>query len=186
MARTKKVKEVIHPVPKFKIGDRVKSDMVHSNGWDRGTIVSIGWAEEIGCHGYEVRYDNPEEMGRETFHNPEGNLSLIDDTPKEEPKRTLRLLSWDKGIQAGMLHIQADGKSAVYHVRRINSVTPTFQFQKVQPGADGVTIQFPYTVHIYKSGSEERKGVCQCDGYKHRKTCRHVDAAITMVEEYNV
>jgi hypothetical protein len=107
------------------------------------------------------------------------------DVPKETPRRVLCLLSWDKGIQAGMLHIQSDGKSAVYYVRRIDTLTPTFQFTKLQPGEEGITLRFPYTTHLIREG-DTLKGVCHCDGYKHRKQCRHVDAAITMVEEYGV
>lgn len=104
---------------------------------------------------------------------------------EEQPKRTMRLLSWDKATHAGMLHIADNGKSAVYCVRSIDSLNRTIVFQKVQPTSEGVNLNLPYTVHVWIDG-DGYKGVCHCQGYKNRKECRHVDAAITMIEEYSV
>jgi hypothetical protein len=117
----------------------------------------------------------------------------------QNPTRTLRLLSWDKRINAGMLHIThegtpsdgrtVNGKCAVYYVRRLDAITPTFQFTKLQPTEGGLIVQAPYTVHVYttrKHTGTEVSGVCHCAGYKNRKECRHADAAIAMINEYNV
>jgi hypothetical protein len=84
-----------------------------------------------------------------------------------------------------MLHITHEGKCAVYYVRRLDSVTPTFQFTKLQPTEGGLIVQAPYTVHVYHVKGEMQT-VCHCAGYKNRKECRHADAVIAMINEYNV
>lgn len=125
----------------------------------------------------------------ELINDADRLVSLANLTPPvQQPKRTMRLLSWDKRINAGMLYISHDAKVAVYHVRRIPYVSPLFTFQKVQPTADGLSVNTPYSVSLYKNGGGEDgyRGVCGCAGHKARKECRHVDAAITMIEEYGV